>query len=44
MYAMDKNLMNHRKAYATTLEQEKFGVKVQSHDTISCLVILFNRL
>ena len=26
------------------LEQEKFGVKVQSHDTIFCLVILFNML
>ena len=26
------------------LEQEKFGVKVQSHDTIFCLVFLFNML
>jgi hypothetical protein len=26
------------------VEQEKFGVKVQSHGTISCLIILFNRL
>ncbi len=33
-----------RKSICNNLEQEKFGVKVQSHDTIFCLVFLFNML
>ena len=33
-----------QKKHMQQLEQEKFGVKVQSHDTIFCLVFLFNML
>ena len=33
-----------QKKHMQQFEQEKFGVKVQSHDTIFCLVFLFNML